>query len=124
MNVHHYYKQNIHQTIKDQGNPPASYKVQEDDVAGILGNYHGGWTVEVDKNNYLVLSKTGWIYYLYPSKPGKMSQGENQFIIWASNNSDSLEKGSQNKNQVNFDLNPASGVTMKSVMGEVKRWMA
>ncbi len=80
-----------------------------------------GWTVEVDKKNYLVLYKTGWIYYLFPTQAGPVVKGKNQFVIWASNHNGYL-KGKENK--VDFYIDSVWGVTMTSAMGEVKRWAA
>lgn len=77
--------------------------------------------MEIDSHNHLLVSKTGWIYYLFPSQAGSISQGKNEFIVWASNDSQSLEK---NKNRVEFYIDSVWGVTMISGMGEVKRWAA
>lgn len=121
VNVDHYYREAIRDAIEGQGSHPASYKVKREDVAPILGNYQGGWTVEIDSHNHLLVSKTGWIYYLFPSQAGSISQGKNEFIVWASNDSQSLEK---NKNRVEFYIDSVWGVTMISGMGEVKRWAA
>jgi hypothetical protein len=121
VDLNYYYLQSIKDALEGQGSPPASYTVERDHVAPILGNYQGGWTVELDKNNYLVMNKTGWTYYLYPSQAGPIPKGKNEFIIWASNDSNSLYK---NENQVNFYINSAWEVTMISEMGEVNRWAA
>lgn len=119
VDVYYYYQKAISDVIEGQGSPPDSYTVERDNVAPILGNYQGGWTVEIDNNNYLLVSKTGWIYYIYPSQAGSISKGKNQFIVWASNDSESLDK---NTNQFEFYIDSVWGVTMISGMGEVKRW--
>lgn len=119
VDVYKYYQEAISDVIEGQGSPPASYKVKRDNVAPILGNYQGGWTVEIDKDNYLSVSKTGWIYYIFPSKTSSISKGKNEFTVWASNDSQSLDK---NKNKVEFYIDSVWGVTMISGMGEVKRW--
>ncbi len=121
VDVNKYYQNTIQKLIADQGPLPSSYQVERDDVAPIIGNYHGGWTVEVDKKNYLVLYKTGWIYYLFPTQAGPVVKGKNQFVIWASNHNGYL-KGKENK--VDFYIDSVWGVTMTSAMGEVKRWAA
>jgi CubicO group peptidase (beta-lactamase class C family) len=39
-----------------------------DDVEMLLGNYEGGWTLDLDQEHHLVLFKNGWVYHLYPSQ--------------------------------------------------------
>ncbi|MDY6802254.1 MAG: serine hydrolase [Cyanobacteriota bacterium] len=50
----------------------SSYTVNYNDVEVLLGNYQGGWTLEMDAENRLVLFKNGWIYHLYPSREKRL----------------------------------------------------
>ena len=60
----------------------SSYTVERSEIEVLLGNYEGGWTLDVDAENRLVLFKNGWMYHLYPS------QEDSLFIYYtgASNN--------------------------------------
>lgn len=93
----------------------SSYTVNPDEVQPLLGNYQGGWNLEVNQDNQLVLFKTGWVFYLFPSK-----EGLHNYIIGASNDTSYLNPDhlDDKRNNICFSIDPISSqVTMNSEMG-------
>jgi CubicO group peptidase (beta-lactamase class C family) len=60
----------------------SSYKGDPEKISHLIGNYEGGWTLEIEADNDLLLFKNGWVYHLYPSKENP----DYLFYIGASNN--------------------------------------
>ena len=97
----------------------SSYKVNPEEVQPLLGNYQGGWNLEVNQDNQLVLFKTGWVFYLFPSK-----EGLHNYIIGASNDTSYLNPDhlDNKRNNICFSIDPISSqVTMNSEMGIVTK---
>jgi CubicO group peptidase (beta-lactamase class C family) len=97
----------------------SSYTVNRDEVQPLLGNYQGGWNLEVNQDNQLVLFKTGWVFYLFPSKVS-----QHHYIIGASNDTSYLNPANQDseRNNIRFYIDPISSqVTMISEMGIVTK---
>lgn len=98
----------------------SSYTVNPDEVQPLLGNYQGGWNLEVNQDNQLVLFKTGWVFYLFPSK-----EGQHNYIIGASNDTSYLNPDhlDDERNNISFSIDSSSSqVTMNSkIMGEVTK---
>ncbi|MEG4501886.1 serine hydrolase [Microcoleus sp. F10-C6] len=49
----------------------SSYTISSENLGAVeklLGNYEGGWTLDLDQEHHLVLFKDGWVYHLYPSR--------------------------------------------------------
>ncbi|MEG4496231.1 serine hydrolase domain-containing protein [Microcoleus sp. F10-C6] len=95
----------------------SSYTVNPDEVKPLLGNYQGGWNLEVNQHNQLVLFKTGWVFYLFPSKAG-----QDDYFIGASNDTSYLNPDhlDDERNKIRFSIDPISSqVTMISEMGGI-----
>jgi len=101
----------------------SSYTVNRDEVQPLLGNYQGGWNLEVNQDNQLVLFKTGWVFYLFPSTADQHNCQYN-YIIGASNDTSDLNPANldSQRNKIRFYIDPISSqVTMISEIGIVTK---
>jgi CubicO group peptidase (beta-lactamase class C family) len=114
------YEKYIHISPSEIQKKVSSYTVNPEEVQPLLGNYQGGWNLEVNQHNQLVLFKTGWVFYLFPSKAG-----QHDYFIGASNDNSYLNPDHLDKegNKIGFSIDPSSSqVTMNStIMGKVTK---
>ncbi|MGI2903878.1 serine hydrolase domain-containing protein [Tolypothrix sp. VBCCA 56010] len=113
------YLKYIQRSPKQIQEKVSSYTVKPDEVQPLLGNYQGGWNLEVNQDNQLVLFKTGWVFYLFPSKAG-----QHNYIIGASNDTSYLNPDhlDDERNKIGFSIDPVTEqVTMTSSMGTVTK---
>ncbi|MDY6802259.1 MAG: serine hydrolase domain-containing protein [Cyanobacteriota bacterium] len=108
------YQEYVEELPKQIEEKVSSYTVKREEVESLLGNYEGGWNLEVNESDRLVLFKSGWVNYLFPSKAG-----DDKYIIGASNDYIYLRK---ELHDVSFSIDPTtSKMTMYSKMGNVAK---
>jgi CubicO group peptidase (beta-lactamase class C family) len=106
-----YFSQQLPKEIQEK---VSSYTVAPQEVTPLLGNYEGGWNLDVNEANQLVLFKSGWVYYLFPSKTG-----QHNYIIGASNDNVYLK---DTLHDVSFSIDSVSSqVIMNSKLGNVTK---